>query len=113
MILNMHIRNDYSNWGIEFKPKKRVTTLCGKMSTPKYCGVPGLTAQEPVANAEAGDYGWCLECCARYMIEIAAIQPLVAKANNPHLVNLYHDGVRAIKLQIIRGNLARKAMSRN
>lgn len=96
----MHIRNDYSNMGIEFKPKKRVTTLCGKMSLPKYCGVPGLTAQEPVANPEVGDYGWCLECCSRYLIEMAVVKPQVVATGNTHLINLYHDGVKAAAEQL-------------
>lgn len=112
MILNMHIRNDYTNWGIEFKPKKRVTTLCGKMSLPKYCGVPGLTPQEPVANPQDGDYGWCLECCQRYLLEINAVQPQVARTNNAHLTNLYLDGVRAATQQIANA-VGAKAMSPN
>ena len=100
MILNMHIRNDYSNWGIEYKPKKRVTTLCGKMSVPKYCGIPGLTAQEPVANKEAGDYGWCLQCCGIYLLEVAAIREQVFAVDSVHLTNLYRLGIRATKDQL-------------
>lgn len=110
MILNMHIRIDYSNWGIEYKPKKRVTTLCGKMSLPKYCGVPGLTSQEPVVNPKAGDYGWCLGCCQQYLLEVNIIKSQVAKADNPNLTNLYLDGVRAVTAQILA---VKQAMSPN
>lgn len=110
----MHIRNDYTNWGIEFKPKKRVTTLCGRMSLPKYCGVPGLTAQEPVADKEAGDFGWCLECCGIYLMEIAAIQGQLLVSDSQNLRNLYINGVAAIAAQIKAAEAARaEAMSHN
>lgn len=100
MILNMHIRNDYTNWGVEGKPKKRVTTLCGKMSLPKYCGVPGITRQVPVADRDSGDYGWCLTCAETYLLEVAALQDKIIAINNPYLTNLFLDGVRAMTAQV-------------
>ena len=111
-ILNMHIRNDYSNWGIEFKPRKRVTTLCGKMSLPKYCGVPGVTQQEPVADAVNADYGWCLACCGVYLFEMSVVKSQVEALNHPGLTNLYLEGVRAATEQVKNAQNA-QAMSRN
>jgi len=112
MILNMHIRNDYSNWGIEYKPKKRVTTLCGKMSVPKYCGIPGLTLQEPVViNAQAGDFGWCVACCEGYWKEVNELMPQIKATGSDDLDNMYHLGLNVVKLQVILARRAVRAMS--
>jgi hypothetical protein len=95
MIFNMHIRNDYDRW--KETPKKRVNTLCGKITVTKYTGIPGITEQ-PVGLFK-DDYGWCLKCC------YAFIQKTTGDYNsitNEHLWNLYKNAriVAAMQLKM-------------
>ena len=84
MIFNMHIRNDYDVWYC--KDKKRVTTLCGKMTTPKYAGIPGITPNPPSRIND--DFGWCLDCCANFL---KITFDLVHSFDNDLLVALYNN----------------------
>lgn len=67
MILNMHIRKDYNTW-IEQTDKSRVTTMCGKMTTPKFAGIPSVTqGQHPLKVDD--DYAWCIKCCNNTLLD--------------------------------------------
>lgn len=59
-ISNRHIRHDWQtfhNW-----EQKSVRTLCGQKSSPRLCGIPGITIQ-PVKVAQRP--GWCPNCMHR------------------------------------------------
>jgi hypothetical protein len=100
MIYNQHIRNDYSNWGIERVPRKRVTTMCGKMTLAKYAAIPGITKKPLYIDVENKDFGWCLECSEAFFIEVYRLQNQIVAIDNADLVNLYINAVRVINEQI-------------
>jgi len=91
MILNMHIRGDFNSW-IEDTSKRRVKTLCHKMTEVKYTGIPGINAQRPTVMKDytGVDVGWCLECCRQFVIEYAS---LTEDIDNVHLRGLYRDAI--------------------
>jgi hypothetical protein len=91
MILNMHIRTDYRTWGVEKKAKRRVTTLCHKITSPKYAGIPGINSEQATFVSD-GDYGWCLECCAEFIKETYT---MIHAIDNELLASLYNNA-RAI-----------------
>lgn len=87
MILNMHITDQYRAWGCA-ETRKRERTLCGKLTAPKYTGVPGISPNLPsVSNGV--DYGWCLECCAVFLKETF---PILHSLSNDLLIALYNNG---------------------
>lgn len=100
MIYNMHIRNDFQLW-LE-TPKKRVTTLCGKITATKYAGIPGVTKdQVPGTFNDGKDVGWCLKCCYNYLTEYDNNDFMwQVKRSNDHVYALYHHMTEVCGLQI-------------
>lgn len=96
MILNQHIRNDYSNWGVERTPRKRVTTMCGKMTLAKYAAIPGITTKPLHIDVVNKDFGWCLECSQAFLLEVSALKGQIEAADNGDLINLYLAAIREI-----------------
>jgi hypothetical protein len=101
MILNMHIRNDFRLWGLGDE-KQRVRTLCKKITTPRYAGVPGIEpGQQPFVSEDRQDYAWCLDCCHKYVSEVAG---LMSRVGDERLRALYFDGLTNIVRQLQMAN---------
>lgn len=102
MILNMHIRNDYQMW-LE-TPKKRVTTLCGKITATKYAGIPYITQNQPlvVFKRDDGtvDCAWCLKCCASLLEDVDNSDFYWAYLRNAWLKGLYTGAIDVCATQI-------------
>lgn len=99
MILNMHIRNDFDRW-IE-TDKKRVTTLCGKITATKFAGIPGVTPnQNPHISADGKDVGWCLKCCLA-LLEEWDNNDFMWQIRKQELLDLYSTAFRHAKAQIL------------
>lgn len=99
MILNMHIRKDFDRW-IE-APRKRVVTLCGKTTTVKYAGIPGITMGQKPLVTKAGDVGWCVRCCNMFLENYDNNDFMwTVKLSNEHLYALYHEMQRQTSLQV-------------
>lgn len=99
MIYNMHIRGDFDRW-IE-TPKKRVTTLCGKITATKYAGIPGVTAdQYPGVWNDGKDVGWCVKCCANFLEEFDNNDFMHSVSNNTHVYSLYYLMIKDCIYQI-------------
>lgn len=102
MILNMHIRNDYDRWMLT--PKKRVTTLCGKITETKYAGIPYITqGQGLVAKKQDDgniDCSWCLKCCTNLLEEVDNSDFFWTYLKNPSLKNLYESAIDICAAQI-------------
>lgn len=102
MILNMHIRNDYDRWMLT--PKKRVTTLCGKITETKYAGIPGITqGQDLVAKKQDDgniDCAWCIKCCLNMLEEVDNVDFFWTYLKNINLRNLYATAIDLAAAQI-------------
>lgn len=107
MIQNMHIRADYPNWGIALKEKTRVSTLCGKMTAVKFAGIPGATPGQYAMYESEGNYGWCLECCKVYIVEVRLLAEKIAGSDADELIKLYHRALKDIIHQIDLANVVR------
>lgn len=99
MILNMHIRRDWRELGMD-DPKKRTPTLCGKLTARKFTGVPAITPDQPAFVSEDGrDVGWCLKCC--YL----AIQDITDRTRdkvvNPDVLALYMKIKNLVNYQLV------------
>lgn len=94
MIANMHIRSDYRQW-IEW-PKQRVQTLCGKTTTTRYAGIPGVTPGQNAAVLSHADYGWCLKCCHKFLADNPDLETYAPKP----LFDLYNTAAFVCKRQI-------------
>lgn len=107
MIFNMHIRNDFDKW-IE-APKKRVTTLCGKITATKYAGIPGITKGQEVGVWNDGqDVGWCLKCCMEMLQEYDNNDFLYALADSSkNIYNLYNVAIGICETQVIKATSLR------
>ena len=101
MILNQHIRNDYTNWGVERIPRKRVTTMCGKMTLAKYASIPGVNPKPLYIDIDNKDFGWCLECSQAFIVEVFGLRDQIAAADSGDLINLYLNAVRVVTEQVI------------
>lgn len=102
MIYNMHIRNDFQLW-LE-TPKKRVTTLCGKITATKYAGIPGVTKDQAVGVWNDGqDVGWCLSCCVALLSEFDNNDFLwERKLSSTYVYYLYTDAIEICGMQLAR-----------
>lgn len=99
MILNMHIRKDFDRW-IE-TPKVRASTLCGKTTTIKFAGIPGITPGQKPLVTQTGDVGWCIRCCNIFLADYDNNDFMWAtKISSDHLYALYHEAVRQTSLQV-------------
>lgn len=109
MVLNKHIRNDWNNWGVYLgRPKARVTTLCGKLTSVKYAGVPGVDPGQSAGVYGDGDYGWCISCCTVFILEALEVLDQVRKSESKALAGLYEDAIKIVTAQV---TLARDATS--
>jgi|ERR1044072_460385 hypothetical protein len=98
MIYNMHIRNDFDRW-IE-TPKKRVTTLCGKITATKFAGIPGISEGQGAYVSDGGkDVGWCIKCCRNFLEEYDN-NDFLYSLKNRHLWYLYTDAIHDLILQV-------------
>lgn len=102
MILNKHIRNDYGYWGVYPVEKTRVTTLCGKITAPKYAGVPGLDKDQVAGVFGEGDLGWCLGCCQAFLLEMLGLEKQIQSTGSGEVIRLYHNAIVEVTAQVNR-----------
>ena len=96
MIFNMHISDRYSEWGVN-TPRVRERTLCGKLTAPKFTGVPTITKNQPAGEWNGGrDFGWCIACCMAFLRETEAYNSI----ENRHLYRLYFDARNLAQRQL-------------
>lgn len=98
----MHIRNDWQFWGVDSDNKQRVKALCGKSTTKKYVGVPGITRDQPPGFYGPGDYAWCIQCCGIMILQIALVQNGVFESQSPDLIRLYRNALEVVTDQTNR-----------
>lgn len=100
LIYNKHIRNDWTAWGVYPDDKKRVTTLCGKITSVKYAGVPGVEPEQVPAAFGDGDYAWCILCCGFFLVQVLNVMDQVSKTGSVDLARVYQNAVKVVNTQL-------------
>ena len=102
IVVNRHIRKDW-HYLYPVPGKNRVKTMCGIMTTPKLAGIPGVTAHQPPAVHNAGDYGWCLACCAALIKEASEA---LGAIETPAVLSMYQMAMGICSVQLQLANVA-------
>lgn len=91
MITNMHIAPEWRQFalnkpGTRANPDGRYATVCGKRTTAKYIGIPGITGQPAVVNGKAG---WCPSCALLVLRNITEEVPRLQKTLDVNSSSVY------------------------
>lgn len=83
---NRHIRWDWNTW-VEFE-RDKIKTMCGKTSSPKYCGIPGITSQRRLVTNSKGvlEPGWCPACCFQTYKAISSMEVVLPTINEVNVL---------------------------
>jgi hypothetical protein len=97
----MHIRRDWQKWLVPTDSNKRITAVCGKKTSEKYAGIPGVSEQ-PVIYSTDGNAGWCIHCCG---LALQQFNELFEKYDTSSIVkNMYVSAVDVMSRQILLAN---------
>jgi len=90
-----HIRHDWKTF-VDWE-QKSVSTVCGKKSTFRYTGIPGVTPQESIVSVDGKPAsGWCIKCA--YEVYLYALPPLDLPDLHPYMRAMYEDVVERCSL---------------
>lgn len=73
MEFGIHVRTDWNDLFSDHR-KMRVKTLCQSKSTPRRCGIPGITLVSYRKD-------WCIDCVSRLAVQLTAWHSCTEKAD--------------------------------